>query len=211
MNFLAHTYLSFGEPGLIVGNYLGDFVTNKVMKTLPLEVQSGVKLHRFIDSYTDRHPVVKEGTRMLHSTMGKYAPVVLDIYFDYLLSKFWTDYEEVSLRAYCTHSYQALTEYQSIMPSVISDRAERMIADRWLENYQHYIGLERVFGFLSRRARFKSNLAHAPEVLKELEDPLGKIFNRFFPDLEHYARAEVMKSALDPAGKTSEKPLGHTS
>lgn len=202
MNFLAHTYLSFREPGLIVGNYLGDFVTNKVMKTLPREVQSGVKLHRFIDSFTDRHPVVKEGTRLLHPTMGKYAPVVLDIYFDYLLSKFWTDYEETSLTAYCTQSYQVIIEYRSIMPPLISDRAERMVADRWLENYQHYPGLERVFGFLSRRARFQSNLADAPQVLKELEAPLGKIFNRFFPDLEHYAKAEVMKSTHIPARKS---------
>ncbi len=204
MNFLAHTYLSFGEPGLIVGNYLGDFVTNKMMHTLPMEVQSGVMLHRSIDSYTDRHPVVKEGTKMLHPTMGKYAPVVLDIYFDYLLSKFWEDYEEVSLTAYCKHSYKVLMEYQSVMPDIISDRAERMVADRWLENYQHYRGLERVFGFLSRRARFESNLGDAPAVLKGLEGPLGSVFNRFFPDLAQHAKAEVMKFTLIPAVKSSE-------
>lgn len=202
MNFLAHTYLSFREPGLIVGNYLGDFVTNKVMRTLPKEVQSGVKLHRFIDSFTDRHPVVKEGTRLLHPTMGKYAPVVLDIYFDFLLSKYWEDYEEMSLSTYCHHSYRVLMDYQNVMPPMISDRAQRMVADRWLENYQHYEGLERVFGFLSMRARFQSNLADAPEVLQELEAPLGAVFNRFFPDLEYHAKTEVMKSTHIPARKS---------
>lgn len=202
MNFLAHTYLSFREPGLIVGNYLGDFVTNKVMKTLPKEVQSGVKLHRFIDSFTDQHAVVKEGTRLLHPTMGKYAPVVLDIYFDFLLSKYWEHYEEMSLSTYCRHPYQVLMDYQNVMPPMISDRVERMVADRWLENYQHYQGLERVFGFLSRRARFQSNLADAANVLQELEAPLGAVFNRFFPDLEYHAKAEVMKSTHIPARKS---------
>lgn len=202
MNFLAHTYLSFREPGLIVGNYLGDFVTNKVMKTLPKEVQSGVKLHRFIDSFTDQHAVVKEGTRLLHPTMGKYAPVVLDIYFDFLLSKYWEDYEEMSLSTYCRHPYQVLMDYQNVMPPMISDRVERMVADRWLENYQHYQGLERVFGFLSRRARFQSNLADAAGVLQELEAPLGAVFNRFFPDLEYHTKAEVMKSTHIPARKS---------
>ena len=83
MNFLAHFHLS-GENELIaIGNFLGDFIRGSELNSLPLTVQKGVYLHRFIDQYTDNHPVVRDLNKMLVPHFAKYAPVVSDIYFDY--------------------------------------------------------------------------------------------------------------------------------
>jgi acyl carrier protein phosphodiesterase len=181
MNFLAHTYLSFSVPGIIVGNYLGDFVKNREVVLLPPVVREGIHLHRYIDSFTDSHQSVKAGTKLLHKSMGKYAPVVLDIYFDFLLSKRWSDFSDIPLEKFCKGSYEALLSHRSIMPLPIATRMQKMVYDRWLENYQTYAGLQRVFGFLSRRAKFKSNLDRAPDVLVQIEGQLESIFIDFFP------------------------------
>lgn len=191
MNFLAHNFLSFGQPGLVVGNYLGDFLRNPEVLLLPINIQDGIRIHRFIDSYTDSHLSVKSATKLLHPTMGKYAPVVIDIYFDYILSKRWTDFSERLLSDYCETSYTILLNHEGIMSPRIANRMRRMVADRWLENYQTYEGLERVFMFLSRRAKFKSNLENAPEILMQFEDKLEDIFLTFFPDLLNHTRSQI--------------------
>ncbi len=196
MNYLAHTYLSFGQPELIVGNYLGDFLRNQEAEKLPVKVRNGFLLHRKIDSFTDVHPVVKEGTRLLHKSMGKYAPVVLDIYFDFLLSKRWHDFHEEQLSDFCTFSYQTLIQHQETMSERIALRMQKMVADRWLENYQTYFGLKRVFYYLAKRAKFNSNLADAPDVLELLEDELEMIFLQFFPDIILFVRQEIIAEEI---------------
>lgn len=193
MNFLAHTYLSFSIPGVIVGNYLGDFIKNRDIMKLPPAVQEGIYLHRHIDSFTDNHQSVKAGTRLLHQSMGKYAPVVLDIYFDFLLSKRWSDFSSLPLDSFCEQSYAALLSHQSIMPTSIAIRMQKMVYDRWLENYQTYAGLQRVFGFLSRRAKFKSNIDQAPKYLAEMEDLLETVFMDFFPEMIQSVKNEKAK------------------
>lgn len=191
MNFLAHNYLSFQQPGLIVGNYLGDFLRNQEVKKLPLPIKAGVILHRKIDSFTDHHPVVREGTALLHNTMGKYAPVVLDIYFDFLLSRNWHDFHNHALSEFCDISYDVLLKHRDSMSERVAARMEKMVSDRWLEKYQSYRGLERIFDFLHKRAKFESNLVAAPVVLRSLQDQLENIFLRFFPDIIVFARSEA--------------------
>ncbi|NND31733.1 MAG: DUF479 domain-containing protein [Saprospiraceae bacterium] len=200
MNFLAHTYLSFESPGLIVGNYLGDFIRNKDLAVLPVDIKNGVLLHRAIDSYTDRHEMVKKGTSLLHNSMGKYAPVVLDIYFDFLLSKRWSDFNDDALSDYCLLPYRVLMAHEKFMSERIANRMNRMVADRWLENYQSYEGIARVFRFLAKRVRFKSNLINAPHILKEMEAPLEEVFMVFFPDLISHCQEKI-----DEFNSSSEK------
>lgn len=191
MNFLAHNYLSFERPDIIVGNYLGDFLKNAEVSQLPFAVQQGVRVHRMIDSFTDVHKAVKSATKLLHPTLGKYAPVVIDIYFDYLLSKRWSDFSAVPLIEFCEISYDVLLAHRNIMSPRNANRLTRMVEDRWLENYQTYQGLEQTFMFLSRRAKYVSNLQNAPAILKPLESRLELIFMQFFPDAINYIRNEL--------------------
>lgn len=57
MNYLAHFALSGTEEEIIVGNYIGDSLRGVNTKNFSERVQMGIKLHRFIDDYTDHHPV----------------------------------------------------------------------------------------------------------------------------------------------------------
>ena len=64
MNYLAHSILSFTN-GQLVGNMIADFIKNNERENFPLEIQDGIKLHRFIDSFTDSHPAVHEAKKIL--------------------------------------------------------------------------------------------------------------------------------------------------
>ncbi len=191
VNFLAHTYLSFEQPAIIVGNYLGDFVKKKEIERLPSDVKHGIFLHRKIDHFTDQHPVVKAGTKHLHKRVGKYAPVVLDIYFDFLLSNRWDEYSDKDLPDFCREAYDALIAYQGVMPVPIASRMKKMVADRWLENYKTYAGLQRVFNFLDRRAKYAGDLTTVPHFLKKKEYKLRQIFDEFFPELVDFVQTEM--------------------
>ena len=59
MNYLAHAYLSFNRPGILVGNMISDFVKGKKKYDYPPDILSGIDLHRAIDDFTDMHPVTK--------------------------------------------------------------------------------------------------------------------------------------------------------
>ena len=53
MNYLAHAYLSFGDPDILAGNMISDFVKGKKKYEYPDRIQMGITLHRKIDEYTD--------------------------------------------------------------------------------------------------------------------------------------------------------------
>ncbi|MDH3652219.1 MAG: ACP phosphodiesterase [Saprospiraceae bacterium] len=191
MNYLAHCYLSFSDEALLVGNYLGDFVKNRHVDNYPKAIKEGIFLHRKIDRWTDSHSGFRKGTALLHSSMGKYAPVVLDIYFDYLLTKNWGKFSKQTFQLFCQKSYHTLQAYAFLMPDNISDRLQRMISGRWLEKYQSYEGLDVTYGYLARRAKFPNQIQDATSHLQKLEPELEMVFLDFFPQLVAFAKEEM--------------------
>ena len=59
MNYLAHAYLSFGNPAWVTGNLISDYVKGRKRFDYPLNIQQGISLHRAIDEYTDSHEGIK--------------------------------------------------------------------------------------------------------------------------------------------------------
>ena len=72
MNLLAHIFLSGDADQLLIGNFIADFIKGNRFEHLEPEMIRGIYLHRFIDSYTDRHPLVKQSARRLQPKFGKY-------------------------------------------------------------------------------------------------------------------------------------------
>ena len=192
MNFLAHMFLSCESEPLLVGNFLGDFLRNKEVAQLPEEIQRGVQLHRMIDTYTDQHPIVKQGSARLHQRHGKYAPVLVDIYYDYLLSLAWDTYDGRSLRAFTNQTYETLRDYRSYMPERIAERTERMIQDDWLFRYQTAEGIERTFYFMRRRVSKPELFEGATNSLLDHQAAYEAEFASFFPDVIEYVRKECL-------------------
>lgn len=59
MNFLAHLHIAHHCQSSLLGNLLGDFVKGDPTEQYPQSLVQGIRLHRWVDAYTDSHPVMK--------------------------------------------------------------------------------------------------------------------------------------------------------
>ena len=183
MNYLAHLFLSFRREELLMGNFAGDFLTNKEIKLLPDSYKKGVMLHRMIDSYTDGHKEVKKCTLLLHPSQGKYSPVVVDIFFDYLLYSQWSLYSDIPFLDFKERTYHIINKHHTVFPSKSAEKALAMINGDFLESYTSIEGLTFTFHRLEKRLKFHSNLAFATLDLKKYINQFTQSFNLFFPEL----------------------------
>ena len=52
-------------------------------------MQDGVRLHRLIDGFTDRHPVVRGSIGRIAEQCGWFSGIVIDVYYDHILARDW--------------------------------------------------------------------------------------------------------------------------
>jgi len=183
MNHLAHLYLSFEDEEIMIGNFIADYIRNKEVATYSERIQKGIFLHRKIDTFMDSHPVVKQGVIRLHENHSKYAPVVIDIFYDYFLTKNWKTYHKKSLRQFTSEAYQILQKNKSILPAILQERLPRMVEHDWLRNYGNYNGLSYVFKKMDQRTKFPSHFHKAIIDLKEDKALLQEEFSLYFPEV----------------------------
>ena len=183
MNYLAHCVLSCQQESLLIGNFLGDMVRNRELDSFPADIQRGIFLHRQIDSYTDQHALVRQATRRLHARHGKYATVIVDVYYDYFLAKNWRLFAPKPMEEFQTDVYEILLKGKHHMPERIQNRVDRMVADRWLRHYTTLPGLEATFHRISPRLSKPYFLEGVMTSLVEQEELLNEEFLTFFPEV----------------------------
>ena len=183
MNFLAHMLLSCEEEELLVGNFLGDFIKNRELPSFSPGIQRGVRLHRHIDSFTDAHPLVRQGTKRLHATHGKYAGVVVDVLYDYVLANHWEEFGPRDLQSFADKTYETLSSHTHLMPERLHGVVPRMIADNWLVRYGTREGIAFTFSRLQRRVSKPEFLEGVLPSLDQNEKELTEEFRQFFPEI----------------------------
>jgi acyl carrier protein phosphodiesterase len=175
--------LSNGNEDVLLGNFMADFISNRQVANLSPGIQSGVTLHRMIDSFTDNHLVVRKGTKRLRPAHGKYAPVVIDIIYDFILANNWNRYSSKSLEVFSIECYEILNRRLSDLPYKLARRVPLMIADDFLLKYRSFSGLERALSSMDRRTKFPSNFIAASKQVKDEFELFDEEFNRFFPEV----------------------------
>ncbi|MFT7070813.1 MAG: acyl carrier protein phosphodiesterase, partial [Spirosomataceae bacterium] len=112
MNYLAHLALSGGIDEILAGNMIEDFITGRIEHPrnafLTEELKVGVKLHRLIDTFTDTNENVANCKSLFYDSIGKYSPIVVDIFFDHFLIKNWSAFYDVPLPDFCQTVYNIL-------------------------------------------------------------------------------------------------------
>jgi acyl carrier protein phosphodiesterase len=192
LNFLAHAYLSFDVPHLIVGNFLADFLRPAETRGLPPPILAGVALHRKIDTFTDSHPAFKAGTARMRPYHGKYSPVVVDMFYDYLLAKNWEQFCEKPLPEFSQGVYRVLEAHLAVMPERIQERAPRMISADWLTSYGADEGMRYAFYRMEMRASRPEGFNNAFEHLLEHWDDFQQDFQMFFPEMAAHAKKAIL-------------------
>lgn len=184
MNFLAHAYLSGNDHELLFGNMVADHIKGKVLESYPQGIIKGVLLHRSIDTFTDENKIVKDAGSFLNHHFGKYAGVVLDIYFDHFLAIGWNQYSQEELHLFARKVYFVLLRNYTLLPVRSRRIIPWMVAQNWLSGYANLRDLERVFNGMARRAAFSSGMEKAVPVLLDNYPYIHQQFLLFFPQLE---------------------------
>lgn len=188
MNFLAHLFLSNNQEQLMVGNFIADFISNKDLDRYDGGILEGIYLHRKIDFYTDNHPVVRESTVLLRPQHRKYAPVLLDLYYDYLLIHNWDQFSEISLEAFTQNAYAILDSYMPVMPMHLQGRLPGMIAGDWLRSYGTPDGLAYAVERMMYRTSKPEWLEKPIQTLQSNFEELNDSFLEFFPDVVDFVK-----------------------
>jgi len=188
MNFLAHLYLSGNDSDIQLGNFIGDFVKGRnLLEQYQPGIAKGIELHRAIDEFTDKHPVVKQSKVRLREKYHHYSPVIVDIFYDHYLAKSWDRFHQTFLPDYAEEVYKMVLSRENILPEKVKWMMPYMIKQNWLVNYARLDGIGRVLSGMSRRTPYESKMHEAVEDLKFSYDDFEKEFFDFFPELEKFS------------------------
>jgi acyl carrier protein phosphodiesterase len=183
MNFLAHIFLSGKSEQILVGNFIGDSIKGKHYDNYPVLVQRGITLHRFIDFYTDTHPVVQRSKFLLNSRYHKYSGVITDIFYDHFLAISWDKFSDIPLREFIYHSYDVLIRNSIGFPREVKRFFPFFILHNWLEVYTSVNGIERVLKGMSRNTSLPDHTRFAIETLVGNYSRFEDHFLEFFPQI----------------------------
>lgn len=193
MNYLAHAYLSFQQPGILVGNMISDFVKGKKKFDYPSDVQKGIHLHRMIDTFTDDHAVTKEAKLVFKPCVGLYAGAFMDVVYDHFLARDENEFSLNSLAAFAANTYHELFSYTGIVPRQFASMLPYMSSQDWLFNYHTVEGAEKSFGGVVRRAAYLTSSTAVFKAFLDNYDALQQYYYLFFPEVKRFARAELDK------------------
>ncbi|NWD49966.1 ACP phosphodiesterase [Pseudomonas gingeri] len=190
MNYLAHLHLGGQRPEQLLGSLYGDFVKGRVDGQFTPSIEAAIQLHRRIDVFTDRHPLVDQALSRFSLIRRRYAGIVLDVFFDHCLARDWALYAEGSLDSFTAGVYRLLAS-EPQLPGRLAQVAPYMAADDWLGSYRQFDVLRQVLRGISRRLSRPEELAHAMHELELLYEPLGEDFRRFYPQLQAFSREQL--------------------
>ena len=191
MNYLAHIYLSGDNELITIGNFIADGIRGKKYKTYQNDIQTGILLHRNIDTFTDAHTTVRQSTKRLHKNYGHYSGVIVDILYDHFLAKNWKNYSNIPLAYYIDGFYNSLENNFKILPQRIQQMMPYMIADNWLLSYASIEGIAKVLEGMNRRTKNRSQMNLAVNELQEFYNEFEDEFTRFFDELIIFSNSKL--------------------
>lgn len=187
MNYLAHAWLSFQQPDILVGNMISDFVKGKKQFDYPLTVQSGIRLHRAIDAFTDAHPVTHELSAFFKPSYRLYAGAFADIVYDHFLANDHMEFPGLAdLQEFAKNTYQLLAMNSRHFPEPFQKMFPYMQTHNWLYNYRLTAGIEKSFKGLVMRAAYLTESDTAFAIFTDEYEKMRSCYASFFPSLKKY-------------------------
>jgi acyl carrier protein phosphodiesterase len=190
MNWLAHILLSKPNVENRLGNLLGDLVKGKDIEKLNYNLRQGIDRHYAIDKFTDSHAIVKNSKRRISKDYGRFAGILIDVFYDHFLAKNWKLYSSTILSDFTTDIYNSFQSYQGEIPQSARQIIQQMIEEDWLTNYQHFDGvvnaLKRIDERIQSRMANQVSLVYAMPILEQEYINLEQDFRFFFPELQHH-------------------------
>ncbi|HEX7035027.1 MAG TPA: ACP phosphodiesterase [Pseudomonadales bacterium] len=192
MNFLAHCVIPEraapgADPDLIAGGFIGDFIKGRVPDDLPAGLAAGIRLHRRIDAYSNRHPLIRRSCERFPPELRRFAPIFVDVVADHLLAVHWHRFHPADLPSFTAGAYRAIGPHRQRL----SDGGRRfyryMVEVDLLADYRHAAAMHRALGGVLRRLGREALHREAVEAVEAQRAGLAADFLDYFPDLIRHA------------------------
>jgi acyl carrier protein phosphodiesterase len=197
VNFLAHCLIgdqagSDGPTaGLVAGGFLGDFIKGSLPEEMPAELKLGVRLHRRVDAYSNRHPGIRRSCERFPPELRRLAPVLVDIVGDHLLARSWVEFHPQRLPRFTREAYATIAAHEDWLPEH-GQRFLRFAAQRdLLASYVDWQVVARALTSITRRLDRSELDGLLLERTRALLEPLAEDFEVYFPDLLAHAATWV--------------------
>ena len=184
MNLLAHLHLSEGRPvAVAAGNLLADYLRRFGATAPEAGFAAGVRLHRAIDAFAEAHPRHRAARACLSPERRRLGGIIVDIAFDFFLSRDWARYTPTPLRTYVSQRLNDLQRYLHGHNTPLRDLLDRAVAEEWLLAYGTPDGLRLTFARISGRSPAAAALRGAEEEILRQQEPLRAAYADFYPQL----------------------------
>lgn len=184
MNYLAHLHIADHCQSSLLGNLLGDFVRGNPESQFSSEISAGVRLHRFVDSFTDSHPLVIESKGHFPQGVRRFSGIALDMFWDHCLAKRWSEFHSMKLDGFCQFAQQNVeADVLTTLPESFVRTSMAMWEGRWLESYQHIENIEFALRRMSSRRPTMKVLAECFPYIESNYHQLDEVFSAFYPEI----------------------------
>lgn len=194
MNFLAHIYLSGDNDLIKIGNFMADGIRGKQYLDFHPDIQKGILLHRFIDDFTDSHPIFRKSKHRLHEKYGHYSGVIIDIFYDHFLAKNWQEYSNIPLEKYAGDFYDLLKSNYGQLSERVKNMLPHMINGNWLVCYATLEGLQTILFQMDYRTKNRVNMHESVMELQEFYNEFETEFRAFFTELQSECKKKLKET-----------------
>ena len=187
MNFLAHLHIASVTNTSFVGNFLGDFVKGNPEGQFNANIVRGIRLHRYVDSYTDQHLLIKSLKPLFPKLLRRFSPIALDMFWDHCLALHWHDFENYSLESFCQQAQLQIGSESRLEKNALPARFERVSQLAWQNRwFERYAEIETITSGLQRmalRSTRMAPLAETGDTLLANYELLSEQFFVLYPDV----------------------------
>jgi acyl carrier protein phosphodiesterase len=191
VNYLAHAYLSFGRPQVLVGNMISDHVKGRSRYSFPPLIQHGIELHRRIDEFTDRHETTKEAKEIFRPHYRLYSGALVDVIYDHFLAIDPEEFTEQSLLEFSLSTYRELNRHAKWFPERFAILYPYMQSQNWLYHYRQKDGISKSLHGVVRRAKYLTESQTAFGLFETNYQLLESIYRQFWQEVKPFAEKEL--------------------
>ena len=197
MNYLAHLHIAEHTQTSFLGNFLGDFIKGNPEGKFNPKVVSGIHLHRFVDSYTDSHALIKTLKPLFKSELRRFSPIALDMFWDHCLAKHWLEFNKQSLGDFSLQAQVIIKDEKRELTHALPEQFEKVSKlvwqGKWFEHYQDINNIDFALQRIASRRPRMAPLSGTFVTLSEHYDVLSNTFFELYPDILKAAMIQTIK------------------
>ncbi len=184
MNHLAHLYLSSDKEEEMVGQFIADAVKGNDFNLYSPDIRQGILLHRWVDSFTDTHDLVKELRAEYRPKLGLYSGVLIDLVFDYFLAKDFQIHSGIKLEEFQQFTFSVLNKHEDHFPEKMKKYFFHMKDKEFMMKYAHPVEMADIVRQMGKRIPRGESLLAAGDFFEDYVEMASAYFPTFFEELK---------------------------